>query len=223
MSRSVRLAVCHQSRLFRECLITALRSIDQYDVVVSDDCTPDSFVPSQSDGPDVVLVDVGTPGSSTFGVVQRLLSSSDRPRMILIVSSNVPSFVESCLKAGADGCVLDEDTLDDLRDAIRSVLAGRDFCSPQAYRCLRKSAGPTASAFLGRPAREGLLTPREIDVLSLIAQRNLSNKQIARELRVSIYTVKNHVHSIIEKLSVEDRRMAVRQAVCEGLLSLPNL
>ena len=55
----------------------------------------------------------------------------------------------------------------------------------------------------------------------MIAHRNLSNKQIARELRLSIYTVKNHVDNIIEKLSVEDRQTAARRAVHNGLLSEP--
>ena len=65
------------------------------------------------------------------------------------------------------------------------------------------------------------MTRREVEVLRLIAHRNLGNKQIARELRVSTCTVKNHVHSIISKLSVEDRHMAVHEAVHQGLLSDP--
>ena len=74
---------------------------------------------------------------------------------------------------------------------------------------------------MGHARGDCQLTRREVEVLRLIAHRNLCNKQIARELRVSVYTVKNHVHSIIGKLSVEDRRMAVRHAVRQGLLSDP--
>jgi two-component system nitrate/nitrite response regulator NarL len=66
--------------------------------------------------------------------------------------------------------------------------------------------------------RDGHLTMREGEILRMIAYQNLSNKQIARELRLSIYTVKNHVHSIIEKLGTEDRMAAARHAVRRGLL-----
>ena len=65
------------------------------------------------------------------------------------------------------------------------------------------------------------MTRREVQVLRLIAHRHLGNKQIARELRVSVHTVKSHVHSIISKLSVEDREMAAHHAVRQGLLSDP--
>ena len=122
------------------------------------------------------------------------------------------------LESGADGCVLDDDALEDLLQAINNVREGRDYCSPQAYRCLRRKSGPRLPFFTGEPVNDHLLTPREIEILRLIANRNLGNKQISRELRISIHTVKNHVHSLIEKLSVEDRQMAVRYAVSHGLL-----
>jgi DNA-binding NarL/FixJ family response regulator len=218
MPSHLKLTVCFQNRLFRECLTSALRSMDQCEVTTLEDSEVGSIPPSQPGALDLLLIDVGVPGSPAFRFVQRLLASDDRPKTILIIPSAVPEFVELCLRAGADGCVLEDDALEDLLQAIKNVQAGRDYCSPQAYRCLRRKSGPRLPAFTGELANHHLLTPREIEILRLIANRNLSNKQIARELRISIHTVKNHVHGLIEKLSVEDRQMAVRHAICHGLL-----
>jgi DNA-binding NarL/FixJ family response regulator len=137
-----------------------------------------------------------------------------------LISGGAPDLIESCLKAGADGCVLDDDTLSDLCLAIETVRSGRSFCSPQlAHRLFKRGESLSAAAGVPRDCREQRLTRREVEILRLIARRDLSNKQIARELRLSIYTVKNHVHSIIEKLSVENRQTAVRHAMQLGLLT----
>ena len=117
---------------------------------------------------------------------------------------------------------MDDDTFNDLRQGIEAVVAGRSYCSPRvAFRLFTqtgKAGQPIRRVNCGGDCR---LTRREIEVLQLIRHRNLCNKQIARELRVSVFTVKNHVHSIITKLSVEDRQMAVHHAVRQGLLSDP--
>jgi NarL family two-component system response regulator LiaR len=157
-----------------------------------------------------------------FRLVQRFRTTDRGPRTILLVSSSTPDLIELCLQAGADGCVLDDDTLDDLRQAIDNVVSGRSYCSPQvAHRlCTNISALGQANRWTAL-AGNCELTRRELEILRMIAHRNLSNKQIARELRLSIYTVKNHVRNIIEKLSVDDRQTAARRAVHNGLLSEP--
>lgn len=178
------------------------------------------FPSSPTGRPEVVLIDAGLSDSVAFLMVQKLCECDDRPRTILMISAVTPEMIDSCLKAGADGCVLDDDTLSDLCQAIETVRSGRSFCSPQlAHRLFARTDGFAAAAHLPCNSREQRLTRREIEVLRLIAQRDLSNKQIARELRLSVYTVKNHVHSIIEKLSVENRQTAVRHALQHGLLT----
>lgn len=220
MPARLRLAICHGSRLFCECLCTALRSIEEYEVITMSD--PRHSEPSVSaDGrAEVVLIDAGMSNSTAFQMVRKLGESDERPRTILMISAGAPDLIESCLKAGADGCVLDDDTLSDLCLAIETVRSGRSFCSPQlAHMLFTRADGYVPAAQAVRDAREQRLTRREIEILRLISQRDLSNKQIARELCLSVYTVKNHVHSIIEKLSVENRQTAVRHALQLGLLS----
>jgi two-component system NarL family response regulator len=190
-------------------------------VTIVDDRNVEAFVPPQ-EGVDLLLIDASLPNMMAFRFVQTLRATNHSLRTIFIISSSSPDSIETSLQAGAHGCILDDDAFDDLRQAIEIVSSGRSYCSPRvAYHLFTQTGG------LGQPrprvAREGdcRLTRREVQVLRLIAHRHLGNKQIARELRVSVHTVKSHVHSIISKLSVEDREMAAHHAVRQGLLSDP--
>lgn len=219
MASKVRLVICHQNRLFRESLTSALAVADELDITVMDQPCGDAAVSSRQEGTDLLLIDACLPDMLAFRLIQTVRAADRGPRTILLVSAASPDLIESCLRAGADGCVLDEDTLDDLRQAIESVLSGRSYCSPQvANRLFTRVDGFESTSRWSTHPRDCELTRREIEILRLIAHRNLSNKQIARDLRISVYTVKNHVHSILEKLSVEDRQTAVRNAVRLKLL-----
>jgi two-component system NarL family response regulator len=222
MTSKIRLGICHQSRLFRECLLVALGVDEQIDVTIVDEPIAEAFVPPPQEGLDLLLIDASLPDMMAFRFVQTLRTTNRALRTILLISSSSPDLIEASLQAGADGCIVGNDAFDDLRQAVQSVISGHSYCSPQvAYQLF------TQTGRLGQPSRritrgqDCRLTPREVEVLQLIARRNLGNKQIARELRVSVFTVKNHVHSIISKLSAEDRQMAVHHAVRQGLLSEP--
>jgi DNA-binding NarL/FixJ family response regulator len=222
MESKVRLSICHRNRLFCECLTVALGVSERMAVTITDEPITCSWEPASYADLDLLLLDAGLPDMLAFRFVRDLMTAATAPRTILIVSSLSPDLVESCLRVGANGCVLDDDTLDDLRQAIATVLAGRSYCSPRvAHRLFTDVRGPEEPADWSRPGHDCRLTRREIEILRLIAHQNFSNKQIARELRLSIHTVKNHVHSIIEKLSVEDRQTAVHHALQRGLLTRP--
>jgi DNA-binding NarL/FixJ family response regulator len=208
--------------LFRECLSSALEAVDQIETTFMDEPNIETVISQEQDGHNVLLLDASLPEMKAFRFVQNLRTNDLGLRTILLISTSAPDLIECCLQAGADGCVLEEDTLDDLRRGIESVLAGQSYCSPRlAERLFTFKRSNVQKPHLSMSAREVKLTRRELEILRLIAERNLSNKQIARELRLSIYTVKNHMHSVIEKLSVEDRQTAVRHAALHGLLRDP--
>jgi DNA-binding NarL/FixJ family response regulator len=220
MDTKVRLGICHRNRLFRDCLSVALGVDHQMEVSVMDEPIAEATVPHWQEGLDVFLIDASLSEMRAFRFVQNLLTSGRALRTILIVSSSSPDLIESCLQAGANGCVLDDKTLEDLRQAIANVLAGRNHCSPRvAHRLLTPVDGLAQPGRRSMHGRDCRLTARELEILRFIAHQNLSNKQIARELRLSIYTVNDHVHSIIEKLGIQDRDAAVRHALRRGLLT----
>jgi two-component system NarL family response regulator len=222
VSSKIRLIIWHNNRLFRESLLLALGADEQIDVTVVDDPNAEAIEPLLQEGVGILLVDASLPDKMAFRFVQSLRTTNRAVRTILLISSSSLDLIESSLQAGADGCILDEDTFDDLRTAIESVVLGRSYCSPRlAYQLFTKTGRLRQPSSWATPEGDRRLTRREVEVLRLIANRNLGNKQIARELRVSVYTVKNHVHSIISKLSAEDRQTAVHHAVRQGLLSDP--
>jgi two-component system nitrate/nitrite response regulator NarL len=125
-------------------------------------------------------------------------------------------------EAGALGYVLKGATLDELIETIQRVHQGETLCSPRILAAV--VARITSLARLGPepPPREvEPLTAREREILALVAA-GLGNKEVGRRLRITVQTVKNHVHRILEKLQCHRRREAVRLAYDLGLLTEPQ-
>jgi DNA-binding NarL/FixJ family response regulator len=223
MVPKVRLIICHHVPLFRECLTSALEEPDDREILVMDEPSVEAFPSARPDGRDLLLIDACLPDRAAFRLLQNLRLTAPKLRIILLASQISPDLISDCLGAGADACVLDGDTFDDLRKAIEDVLSDKKYLSPQMAHLL---LGHTSNLVQPNQAGNGLpdwqLTPRQIEILRMCADRDLSNKQIARELHISVYTVKNHFHSIFEKMNVEDRRSAVRLALRQGLLREPT-
>jgi DNA-binding NarL/FixJ family response regulator len=219
MVSTIRLLICHQNRLFRESLVLALAGIDDMEIMVMDGPSLEAIPPPRQDGLDLLLIEASLPDMAAFRLIESLrrTGGAQAPRTILLASSS-SELIQSCLRAGAHACVHEDDTLADLRQALENVLQGRSYCSPQiACRLFAQTEEPVRPNCGSGGLPECELTPRQMEVLRM-ASRALSNKQIARELHLSIHTVKNHFHSIFEKLNVEDRLAAVRLVARRGLL-----
>jgi DNA-binding NarL/FixJ family response regulator len=137
-------------------------------------------------------------------------------KVILLGSEESDDKVVDCLEAGASGYLIRNQPLADLRFAIGVVARGEIACTPRVAHALFQRL---ASLGRERRRREKLdfltLTPRELEILWLIAD-DLSNQEIAHKLFLSVHTVKNHVHKILETLGVHSRRAAVRHAIERG-------
>jgi DNA-binding NarL/FixJ family response regulator len=161
--------------------------------------------------PDVVLLDLVMPGLDGVGVLARLRERDARARVIVLTSFGDDDRLFAALRAGAAGYLLKDVEPSELVRAIRSAHAGLSPLSPAvATRIVEEVAH-------GGGAAPGELTPRELDVLTLIA-RGRSNKVIARELGVAEKTVKTHVSHILGKLGLTDRTQAALYAVRHGLV-----
>jgi DNA-binding NarL/FixJ family response regulator len=161
--------------------------------------------------PDVVLLDLVMPGLDGVGVLGRLRARDARARVIVLTSFGDDDKLFAALRAGAAGYLLKDVEPSELVRAIRSAHAGQSPLSPTvATRIVEEVAH-------GGTAAPGELTPRELDVLTLIA-RGRSNKVIARELGVAEKTVKTHVSHILGKLGLTDRTQAALYAVRHGLV-----
>ncbi|GAA4556808.1 response regulator [Planotetraspora kaengkrachanensis] len=167
------------------------------------------------EAPDVVLMDVRMPGIDGIEATRRLRSAESGPHVIILTTFDLDEYVYAGLHAGAAGFLLKDTLAADLVAAIRTVAAGQNVAAPTVTSRLVKHFVDTAP----RPADGSglaLLTSRERDVLSLIAQ-GMSNLEIADHLVIGEGTVKTHVSRILAKLQLRDRIHAVIYAYESGL------
>jgi DNA-binding NarL/FixJ family response regulator len=161
--------------------------------------------------PDVVLLDLEMPGRDGVAALPRLLESAPGVRVIVLTSFGEDDRLFAALRAGACGFLLKDTEPAELVRAIRAAAAGQSPLSPAvAGRVIEQLARAA------RPSAVETLTPREREVLRLIA-RGRSNKRIALELGVAEKTVKTHVGHVLAKLDLSDRTQAAVFAVREGL------
>jgi DNA-binding NarL/FixJ family response regulator len=168
--------------------------------------------------PDVVLMDVRMPELNGLDAAREILARDTNTKVLMLTTFDIDDYVYSALRAGASGFLLKDAPADELVRAVRVVAAGDALLAPSITRrmiadLVNRHAVPRRSA--DELAR---LTPRETEVLELIA-RGMSNAEIAAGLFVSEETVKTHVGKVFSKLGLRDRAQAVVIAYETGLVS----
>ncbi|MEV0323894.1 response regulator [Streptomyces sp. NPDC050658] len=169
--------------------------------------------------PDVVLMDVRMPEMDGLEATRRILTGvADAPRVIILTTFDLDRYVYAALSAGASGFLLKDVTPEQLTAAVRTVRTGDALLAPAITRRLvqRFTRHGNDSAPLHRDLAS--LTPRELEVLGLLA-RGLSNAELAARLHLAEATVKTHVARILAKLGLRDRVQAVIVAYETGLVN----
>jgi DNA-binding NarL/FixJ family response regulator len=170
--------------------------------------------------PDVVLMDIRMPVLDGLEATRRLLGRRPEgaaPKVLILTTFDLDDYVYEALRAGASGFLLKDAPAADLVHAVRVVAAGDALLAPSVTRRLIAEFAARPAPDRPRPTSLATLTPRETEVLRLIA-RGRSNAEIAADLVVAEQTVKTHVGRILAKLDLRDRAQAVVLAYESGLV-----
>lgn len=164
--------------------------------------------------PDVVVLDISMPGESGLKVAARLRDSSPEPKVLVLSMHDNAEYVLESVRAGADGYLLKDTAVAELRSAIRAVCRGESYFSPPI-------AGRLRDALRGEPLTPAgtldQLTGREREVL-LGVVRGKTNKEIATELGISHRTVETHRESLMRKLQIRTVAELTRFALAAGIV-----
>ena len=166
--------------------------------------------------PDIVLMDLSMPGLGGIEATYQLRERFPTVSVVVLSMYDNEEYVFHVLRAGASGYVLKQSTPTELVLALRTVAAGSTFLSPAISQILVSEYLRRAKTHTDDDEALRVLTPREREVLQLIAT-GLSNRQIAEHLHLSVKTVETHRGNIMHKLDLHDRASLVKFAVDKGL------
>lgn len=193
--------------LMREGLKQLLELEEDIDVIIQAGDGNDAVDKALEYNPDVILLDINMPKMNGIDVLRRLKDLGVKSNVIMLTIHEDKEYLFETMKIGADGYVLKDSDADSLIKAIRDVNHGKSYIQPSIAAMLVEDLGQNDVEINKELAKIRLLTKREYEVLTLIAE-GLNNKDIADKLYISEKTVKNHVSSIFKKIEVNDRIQA---------------
>ena len=168
--------------------------------------------------PDVVLMDIRMPELDGIAATARITERHPQTRVLVLTTYDLDEYVYDALQAGASGFLLKDTPPEQLAGGIRAVAAGEALLAPTVTRRLIEEFARVGPATRARPEALDELTPRELEVLRLLA-RGMSNAEIAAHFVLGKTTIKTHVAHVLNKLGLRDRVQAVVLAYESGLVT----
>jgi DNA-binding NarL/FixJ family response regulator len=214
----IRVMIVDDHALFRRGLIMVLESEEGVDVVAEAEDGEEAIRKAEEFAPDVVLMDVRMPRVSGIEATRSISEVVPSARILMLTVSDEEEDLYEAIKAGANGYLLKEISIEEVADSIRAVVQGQTLITPSmASKLIAEFNSLAKRAEEKQQVPAPRLTDRELEVLKLVA-KGMSNREIAEELYISENTVKNHVRNILEKLHLHSRMQAVTYALREKLL-----
>lgn len=214
----IRVQIVHEIHLVCNALANVLRDEADIRVFGLASCIEDAKVQLEAGSCDVILVNVSRPSQNILQFIQEVVQKNRNLKVLVVGVIEAEEFILQCFQAGAVGYALRDDSLDELLHKIRAAYHGKTFVSPEIAGALVSRVAELskfvtnvdgdANTFSLLSAE---LTPREREVLRYI-ERGSSNQDIADALTIEVGTVKNHVHNILKKLNVDNRKRAAMLA-----------
>ena len=169
--------------------------------------------------PDVILMDLQMPEMNGVEAIKKISQEFPNVETIILTTFDTDEYIFSGIEAGAKAYLLKDSPPDEVIKAIRTVSSGESLIQPSVARRLMDRLSDQSLAPVAKQPPESILSPREREVLQLVAKGG-SNKSIAADLFIGESTVKTHIIHIFNKLDVKDRTEAVAEAAKKGIIRL---
>jgi DNA-binding NarL/FixJ family response regulator len=169
--------------------------------------------------PEVVVMDLAMPLLNGWEATRQILKAVPTTKVVVLSTYGDDEHIQQAIAAGAAAYLLKQTAASDLVKAIREVKKGNAYFSPAIAKRLREQTCPPETGTEPAKAQPVELTPREAEVLQLIAE-GFANKQIAAELGLSVKTIEKHRQQVMQKLNIHDIAGLVRHAATKGIIEM---
>jgi len=208
--------VVDDNRVIRDAVAALLSKEEGVQVVAATSLGSETLERIEQARPDLVLLPAL--GTRTVELTRAITRRFNGIRVVVFGIKELPEVVTEMIEAGAAGYVREDASVDEFREVVRLAARGEARVAPQIASSLFSRLAALASVLRAdERAKNVKLTPRELEILRLVAE-GLTNKEIAARLHVEQQTVKNHMHNILERLSLRRRQQAVQYAWEAGML-----
>jgi DNA-binding NarL/FixJ family response regulator len=201
MDKNVRVVIADDHAIIRDGLRSLISSAKDFEIVGEAEDGRQAVESVETLKPDLVLTDLSMPEMDGIDLIKAVKKCSPRTKVVALTVHRGEEFILATLKAGADGYILKDASYGELMMAIRSVLKGKRYISPEISGNLTEG-----------------LTPKEREVLKLIAE-GYTNQKIADTLYISTHTVETHRQHLMGKLDVHNTAALIARAIEKGLVS----
>jgi DNA-binding NarL/FixJ family response regulator len=215
----IRIVVTDDHTLFRQGVGKLLAAEPDMQVVAEAASAADAITQCQTLAPDIVLMDVGMPGLSSFEAARQIRRSAPQTRVVFLTMYDDEDYLSEAMQVGAAGYVLKDCPSAQLLSAIRDVHQGGSYLSPKMLAQLVHDFRSRSNGEECVP-RSASLTPREREILKLIAE-GLSVKEVASFLDLSVKTVEAHKFNLMRKLDIHNKAQLVQYAIQKKILCMP--
>jgi DNA-binding NarL/FixJ family response regulator len=216
----IRVLLTDDHTLFRQGIRTLLSAESDIEVIGEAGNASDAVTQARQSRPDLVLMDIGMPGMSSFEATRQIRKERPETRVVFLSMYDDEDYLAECVDIGANGYILKESPAEQLITAIREVCHGGSYLSPRLLTRLVDDFRSQGRGFVRQP-RFDTLTKREREILKMLAEGR-SVKEIASEFDLSVKTVEAHKFNLMRKLDIHNKAQLVQYAIQKKIIRLPE-